>query len=157
MPQANDLDLVLRVLGILERAGVSTWISGGWAEELRGLRPVGGHGDIDLLYPAGSFEILDAFLARSRAVAEIPLKRFSHKRAFELEKVMIEITLVEQENDRYVTRFFAGLHTFIWPGDTFQWMPVGPHPRLPVASDAAIKRYRENHAAVERAYQAFQG
>lgn len=157
MPQANDLDFVLRALSLLESAGVHVWLSGGWAEELRALRPAGPHGDVDLLYPAGSFDVLDGFLTQSRTVEEVRLKRFSHKRAFTLQKILIEVTLVEEENGLLFTHFFSGRYTFVWPEDTFQYVTVGDRPRLPVVSEAALCRYRENHAAVERAYQAFRG
>ena len=50
----NELNTVRRVMALLNGAGASCWLFGGWAEEMRGLRPPAAHGDIDLLYPAPS-------------------------------------------------------------------------------------------------------
>lgn len=155
--QVHDLAFVLSVLSRLERAGIRPWLFGGWAEELRGLRPAGAHGDIDLLYPASSFNAVDDFLALDPAVTEIVPKRFSHKRAFEIEKVVVELILVERENGGDFTRFFSGLYRFQWPEDTFAWLASGNHPRLPVVGECALRRYRQDHVAIERAYQIFVG
>lgn len=157
MAQTHALAFVLSVLSRLERAGIRAWLFGGWAEELRGLCPAGAHGDIDLLYPADSFSAVDDFLARDPAVAEIVPKHFSHKRAFELEKIRVELLLVQRENGSDFTRFFSGLHIFQWPENTFTWLEGGAQPHLPVASETALRRYRQEHAAVERAYQIFRG
>lgn len=157
MPQDNDLDFVLRVVIMLESAGMTPWLCGGWAEELRGLRPAGEHRDVDLLYPAEGFDKVDRFLAGNSMAEEILLKRFSHKRAFELQRIMIEVTLVEQENGCFFTSYFSGRHTVRWPDDTFQWIIVGDDFRLPVASEAALRCNRENHTAVQQAYRDFRG
>src|SRR5512133_3834889 len=110
MPQMNDLDFVLSVLSRLDHAGSRAWLFGGWAEELRGLRGSGAHGDIDLLYPAGNLELVDRFLANDLAAEEIRQKHFSHKRAFTIEKIAIEVILVQVENGRFFTEFFSGLY-----------------------------------------------
>jgi hypothetical protein len=78
MQRANDLDFVKHVVSRLESAGVRTWLFGGWAAELLGLSVPSPHNDVDLLYPADSFEAVDVFLATG-GVDEIAAKRFPHK------------------------------------------------------------------------------
>lgn len=125
----------------LERAAVMTWLSGGWAEELRGLRPPGPHHDVDLLYPAADFARVDSFLARSRKVTEITQKRFGHKRAFDADGVMVELLLLQPLTaGRHVTIFWdrAPYH---WPADVLDAASGG----LRVASATALRNYRADH------------
>lgn len=131
---ANDLALVQRVSLLLESHGVRTWLFGGWAEELHGLAAPRPHHDIDLLYPAASFETVDAFL-NTGLVAEIHAKRFPHKRAFEMDSVMVEIILVRAGN---VTDFW-GCYDYEWPPDVFTH--AEDRPRL--ASPSALAQYRQ--------------
>ena len=45
--------------------GGYTWVFGGWAEELSGISPPRLHKDVDLLYPAKDFELVDDIVRRS--------------------------------------------------------------------------------------------
>jgi hypothetical protein len=63
MSRTNDLAFVRHIVGRLESAGVRTWVFGGWAAKLLGLSRPRPHHDVDLLYPAESFEAVDVFLA----------------------------------------------------------------------------------------------
>ena len=55
----NDLAFVERVQALLLVRGVETWVFGGWGEELRGLIAPRDHVDVDLLYPAESWDCVD--------------------------------------------------------------------------------------------------
>src|SRR5215218_6961176 len=110
----TDLRHVQRVVRLLEAHGIITWLCGGWAEELQGLIAPRPHRDIDLLYRADDFELVDRFL-RQAAVEEILAKRFSHKRAFVLEGVMTELILVRPD----LTTLFWNQQHFAWPVDIF--------------------------------------
>ena len=72
-----------------------TWLCGGWAEQLWGMGAPRHHRDVDLLYPAPSFAYLDWWLALTTDLIVIPEKKFSHKRAFLSEGIMIEVILLE--------------------------------------------------------------
>jgi len=122
----NDLTFVLRVVDLLASHGLRTWVFGGWAEELRGLAPPRPHASIDLLYPAPDFARLDAL-----GLDSIAAKRFPHKRAFAVDRVMVEVVLVQRD----ATGWHTGGHR--WPPNVF--VSGG---RLPVASAEALVGYR---------------
>jgi hypothetical protein len=90
----NDLQFVKNVMKLVSDYGARTWLFGGWAEEILGLAAPRPHADVDLLYPAADFSVIDAFLTDANGVTEIVPKRFSHKRAFERGGVRVEILLV---------------------------------------------------------------
>lgn len=145
-PATNDLSFLLSLREDLARCGVEVWVFGGWAEQLRGLRPAGPHGDVDLLYPATDFLRIDALFRAYSAMVEIPQKRFSHKRAAEYRGVRVEFLLLEPDGDGHVTRFFDGRYVHRWPADTLTAPLVAvADRRLAVASPEALGTYREAH------------
>jgi len=149
----NTIHLLVGVVKALADAQIKTWLFGGWAEELSGLRPPGPHRDIDLLYPAQSFGSLDEFLRAHGDAQEIRPKRFTHKRAFRWHGVLVEVFLVCPETEGHVTDFFGGLHRFLWPQDTLSHMVLLPCGECPSASLTALRLYRERHRDVEQAYR----
>jgi hypothetical protein len=122
----NDLAFVLRVVDLLASHGLRTWVSGGWGEELRGLRAPRVHAGVDLLYPAPDFARLDVL-----DLEWVDARRFAHKRAFVLDAVLVEVLLVARDAEGWHT----GVHR--WPSDVF--VSGG---RLPVASAEALGSYR---------------
>ena len=136
----HDLSFVLRVADLLEGARLRTWLCGGWAEELRGLRAPCEHSDIDLLYPGRDFNRVDRFIERAAAVGGEVGKNRPHKRAFELEGVLVELLLVQRDDHGWFTDLPGGRHR--WPPDVFS--TAG---RLPVASEAALTGYRVARAS----------
>ena len=149
LPIANDLLFLVSLIDDLSRCGINAWVFGGWAEELRGLRLAGPHGDVDLLYPAADFERIDALLRSHPSMIEIHQKRFSHKRAAEYQGVRVEFFLLEPDGHRYVTRFFDGRYIHTWPENTLapDRLAVGDV-RLRVAGETALRGYRDVHARV---------
>lgn len=135
--RVNDLDFVRYVVGLLEGARVRAWVFGGWAAELLELSAPRGHRDVDLLYPADGFEVVDGFLARGD-VHEIVAKRFPHKRAFEVDGIMVELFLVQADEAGAFTDFW-GVARHDWPADVFDIEAHG----LRVASTTAVTGYRE--------------
>jgi hypothetical protein len=131
----HDLDLVERAVRLLQDGGFDVAVFGGWGEELRGLRPPGSHGDVDLLVLDAAPDRLDKFLKHCE---EIPAKRLPHKRAFRLDDVAVELFLA-----------FRTAH-----GAEIRWW--GEHPvelpnfatsqihRLPVADANALTHYRRS-------------
>lgn len=103
--RSNDRAFVRDTMSRLQDAGIKTWLFGGWAEELLGLRSPRDHHDLDLLYPATDFEHVDAFIARDGRLAEITAKRFAHKRASLSEDIMVELLLVQRLRQEHVTLF----------------------------------------------------
>ncbi len=148
----NTLLLVADVVEALAEANIKTWLFGGWAEELSGVSPQGPHRDIDLLYPAEDFGPLDEFLRAHSDVEEVRTKRFSHKRAFRWQGVLVEVLLAHREGAGMVTTLF-GTHSFTWPPDTFSRMVRLSSGEWGAASPAALRLYRERHREVEQAYQ----
>jgi hypothetical protein len=136
MVRRNDVGFVRYVVGRLEGAGVRAWVFGGWATELLGLSLPWAHRDVDLLYPAGGFEVVDEFLVRGD-VQEIEAKRFPHKRAFEVDGVMVELFLVQADAAGWFTDFW-GVARHDWPADVFDVEAEG----LRVASGTAVTGYR---------------
>ncbi|GHO47337.1 hypothetical protein KSX_55000 [Ktedonospora formicarum] len=121
---------------------------------MRGLRPAGLHGDIDLWYPGANFGHVDQWLAHVNDLVEIPAKQFSHKWAFFCERVMIEVLLLQPRDGGLITRFFDGRYVLAWPRETLGDVQVGGQ-RLAVVSVQARKLYREHHPQIAHAYQAF--
>ena len=115
--RSNDLAFVRDVTERLAAADITTWVFGGWAEELLGLRPARAHRDVDLLYPAADLTHVDTFMASSRHVTEIAAKRFPHKRAFLDDGIMVELLLVQSPSPgEYVTIFWGDI-PHQWPHD----------------------------------------
>lgn len=137
-------------MALLDAAGAPCWLFGGWAEEIRGLRASGAHGDIDLLYPAASFTAVDRLLASGR-VQEIEGKRFPHKRAFLLDGVMSELFLASRDK-RGLSTMFWGAARHDWPDDAllspagFEW---------PVASAVALTGFRQDHERLASGREAY--
>ena len=142
----NDSAFLQDVVVMLERAGIVTWVFGGWAEEMRGLRPAGPHKDVDLLYPAPSFDVVDLWLLGEPLAAEITAKHLPHKRAFDWQGVMVELFLVEVAGSKLCTTFWSS-EVFDWPADTLS--ENGTH--LRTASEAALNVYRAHYAQLRRA------
>ncbi len=126
----NDLDLVYGVVERLARDGVHVWVFGGWAEQLLGLAEPRRHLDVDLLYPADSFDAVDAL-----DLPWVSAKRFAHKRSFAHEDVLVELLLVQRDEDGHYTDFPGGRHR--WPRDLL-WGVHG----LRVAGPNSVAGYR---------------
>ena len=148
----NNVRFLCSTLNHFQKAGIALWVFGRWAEELWQMIPARPHNDIDLLYPAASFELLNEIIATESVFSEIRQKSFSHKRAIIFEGVMFEFILVQKNGISSVTPFFDGLYQFQWPADTFDHAVDIGQDRVAVASRAALMSYRQNHAAIEHAY-----
>ncbi len=107
-----------------------------------------GHRDVDLLYPAGGFDVVDEYLARGD-VQEIVAKRFPHKRAFEVDGVMVELFLVQADEAGWFTDFW-GVARHDWPADVFEVEAGG----LRVASATALAGYRAGWDELQAKLQA---
>ena len=116
---------------------------GGWAAELLGLSVPRAHRDVDLLCPGDDFAVVDEFLGRGD-VQEIVAKRFPHKRAFEVDGVMVELFLVQTDEAGSFTDFW-GVARHEWPADVFEGEVGG----LRVASAAAVNGYRAGWDALQ--------
>ena len=150
-----SLDFVLALMNRLTQAQIMTWLCGGWAEELWGLFPPRHHRDVDLLYPAPGFAYLDQWLAQTADLVVIPQKKFSHKRAFLSEGIMIELILLESDKTGgYVTNFFDGRYQLIWPQDTLHLLSFGEL-KVPVVSKEALHLYRNHHPHITNAYHMY--
>lgn len=154
MSSRNTPDFLADTLQELHSAAIDTWLFGGWAEELWGLRSPGPHSDIDLLYPAEDFRAVDQFLLAHEELEEVVGKRLVHKRAFRRQGILVELFLLRHASIELVTDFFS-LHSFQWPADTLlHTVPLLGVP-VPVASPAALHLYRDQHKAVEETYQQY--
>jgi hypothetical protein len=129
----NDLAFVERAVLLLETKGVDTWVFGGWAEELRGLIKPREHVDLDLLYPAVDWSIVDNLY-----LDWVEEKRFDWKRAFKLEGITVELFLVQYDARGWYTQLERRRHN--WPANVFS-----NKRRLPVVSTAALAGYRHSY------------
>lgn len=158
----NDLSFVKSITERLRTFGLDVWLAGGWAEELHGMIEPRPHQDIDLLVRGDSFETVDRLLNQD-GINEIAAKRFAHKRAFQVDLVMVELILVRrvsrspgttcavlpqtpgrtaqplQASCDLITTFW-GEHDYIWPADTFH--DESGEPQL--VSVAALRQYRND-------------
>ena len=154
MSAKNTLILVQQVMHRLENAGITTWLFGGWAEELQRLCYPRTHKDIDLLYPSSQFEKVDNWIVEQHDISLVVQKKFSHKRAFILDSIMVEILLLEPYREGHITYHYNNLYQTIWPVDTLGRIYIHGH-TLPVASPNALSFYRQNHASITEAYKLY--
>lgn len=138
----GSLPLLRSVVSALEQDGIAVLVFGGWAEELHGLGPARGHCDIDLLLVDPDERALAAFLGVREEILE---NRSSHKRAFELDGVLVELFLARSENRERVTYFWRDIR-WVWPAD----MSVSVA-SLRVGSKAALAGYRTKWPAIQAA------
>jgi hypothetical protein len=129
----NDLSFVERAVSLLASKGVDSWVFGGWGEELRGLIKPREHVDLDLLYPAEDWSIVDNLY-----LDWIEGKRFDWKRAFKLEGLTVELFLVQYDARGWYTQLERRRHN--WPANVFAGSG-----RVPVASTAALAGYRHSY------------
>ena len=129
----NDLTFVEHAQTLLRSHGIETWIFGGWGEELRGLILPREHADVDLLYPAESWDEVDEL--RYDWIAG---KRFPWKRAFMLEGTMVELFLVQRDRQGWYTALQRRVHR--WPDNV-----VASTAHLRVASTVALASYRHSY------------
>lgn len=129
----NDLDFVHDVVQMLGARGVKVWVFGGWAEQLVGLAEPRRHVDVDLLYPAESFDELDALA--------LPwIETAAYKRTFAHDGVMVEVFLMKRDDLGFYTELPGG--TFRWPRDVLS----GVHGLRVVGADS-LRLYRAAYAA----------
>ena len=138
MRVSNTLELVTEVVQDLRYAGFDVAVFGGWAEELLQLSEPRRHRDIDLMVFDPDLDRLDGYLASK---SEIGSKRQSHKRAFTVDGVMVELFLVENG----ATRFWDRL-SYFWPDDA----PVDLR-GLRVAPATYLDAYRRDYARIREA------
>jgi hypothetical protein len=129
----NDLAFVERAVSLLASKGVDAWVFGGWGEELRGLIKPREHVDLDLLYPAEDWSIVDNLY-----LDWVEEKRFDWKRAFKLEQITVELFLVQYDARGWYTQLERRRHN--WPANVFAGAG-----RVPVASTAALAGYRHSY------------
>jgi hypothetical protein len=129
----NDLQFVERAQTMLRARGIETWVFGGWGEELRGLAKPRPHMDLDLLYPAETWEAVDEL-----HLDFVPGKRLPWKRAFVLEGTVVELFLVQRDEQGWYTALKRRVHR--WPENV-----LASNGHLRVASTAALASYRHSY------------
>lgn len=102
------------MLSILEGFGLEAALCGGWAEEAFGLIEARQHADIDLVIWADDFSKFDELHKYGRLRDEVLAKRFAHKRAFMFSDILIEMYLVQNRGNRFVTLF--------WDEIEYEWI-----------------------------------
>lgn len=77
------------------------------------------------------------------------------QRAFLYQHIMIEVLLLEPDGQgSYCTCFFQQLYRFLWPEHTLQQISVRGQ-EVPVASQQALRQYRQQHHLIALAYQSY--
>ncbi len=145
----NTLVTVSSVMSLLSDSGAECFLFGGWAEELLGLRPAGPHRDIDLVLGGSGFAAVERVLAaRTDVLAEVPGKRFAHKRAFVYDGVLCEVLLIQDPDNAPFTLF--------WGDTRFDWLVPLLHDRpvqvdgraIPLVSGDNLRKYRAERPAI---------
>ncbi len=129
----NDVAFVERAVSLLTSQGITTWVFGGWGEELRGLILPRDHVDLDLLYAAEDWAAVDTL-----DLDWIEGKRFPWKRAFILEDVAVELFLVQRDERGWYTQLQRRRHD--WPANLLE-----SNGRVPIASTAALASFRHSY------------
>ena len=127
----HDTTFVESAVETLAKEGLRVWVFGGWAEEMLGIADSRPHGDIDLLYLGPNFDEVDHVVRRKgwRSV-----KHLSHKRAFELSGITIDVFLVQRDQRGYYSTFFGQRHS--WPDDV-----VSDPSRVAIASFRSVSGF----------------
>jgi hypothetical protein len=130
---------------LLERAGISCLVFGGWAEELLALRAPGPHRDIDLVHLNDSFAAIDRAFCTRQLPEEIRAKRFPHKRAFGWRGLCCELLLIQDWRVRPVSWFWGDV-PFLWQAPVAHAAAViRAGCAFDVVSAPNLRRYRARH------------
>ena len=140
-------DRVAAILPRLHDANIPCLLFGGWAEEAFGLTPARPHQDIDLLLEAPTFDAVDRFLAGPDAFAEVALKRFAHKRALLDHGLLVEITLIQNQDGVPVT-WYCGDVRFAWLTPLSAMCDLGGH-RVAVVTPQNLRHHRDRYRQTE--------
>lgn len=143
----NDLPFLITTIELLENQGINTILFGGWAEEMTGVIKPRAHKDIDLLYISNDFSKVDSFIKKNKGVKEIEEKRFPHKRAFFLNGIMVELILIEQKQEIYITNFW-NLYSFTWPLILSHRIYINEKFSINVADPDIIEFYRSQQTTI---------
>ena len=140
---ANTRETLAIVLRMLRIGGAACDVSGGWAEELLGLREPWKHGDIDLVLQGNTFERVDELMTRlGGSVCEVPQKRFAHKRAFVFRQTLCEITRIGGDEMQPVTHYWGDV-PFFWHPPLLHDKPVVLNGEtITVLSAANLEKHR---------------
>lgn len=150
----NNLQLVHTIVQRLQDGGIKTVIFGGWAEELAGEIDPREHHDIDLLYYATDFAVLDEFLVHNHDLIAIDAKRFPHKRAFRCPKIMVELMLAQPDTGNIITNFWNE-YTLSWPDFVPINVAVSELGTLRITPPAVIDFYRQHSAEINKIRRRF--
>lgn len=150
----NNITFLTTAYTLLYNAGIPVVVFGGWAEEVQGVIQPRPHKDVDLLYEAEDFTVVDRFLATHEEAKEILPKHFPHKRAFMFRGVMVELLLLQKEGDRLITNFWNE-YKFEWPLDLATPVVLLDGVILSVATPAVLTLYREKFSEIEKIRQKY--
>ncbi len=154
MNAVNDRAFLREIFTSCWQKKIGVFVFGGWAEELWGVSEPRIHTDIDFLYPAADFSMLDTTIQGTEEWLEMLPKRFPHKRAISVRGIMVEFFLVQSDTDGPYTCFFDNL-CIRWPADTFDYTTSLLGTEVNIASQSALEKYRNDHASVRRAYMEY--
>ncbi|GCE22763.1 hypothetical protein [Dictyobacter kobayashii] len=153
----NTIEFVRTVMRQLEVSDIHTYLFGGWAEELWQLSAPRSHADIDLLYPAADFQLVDKWLQETAGVVVRSEKHFHHKRALLYNQVKLELFLLEPLSKGYVTNYFGDLYRLYWKPDSLVHLELPDGDIMPLASTTALQAYQQHHHLIQDAYQRYIG
>ena len=148
MSDSNTLQFVDYVTNRLKEFRIETIIFGGWAEELARTIEPRPHKDIDLLYIADDFSLVDSFMKANNDIQEILPKHFPHKRAFMCNDVMIELLLLIPTSHGYTTHFW-NQYTLAWPAFDPCIVSVSDLMVSQITPQEIIDFYRSHFSSIE--------
>jgi len=145
-PINNTKPKLLEIVTKLQNEGLEIVVFGGWSAELQGIENARLHSDIDLLILDGDFNHLVKFITHNEWEV---IKSYSHKKAFIVDSIMVEVFLVKIDDNELATEFIGeeGSVVFHWPSKLFiKRTTEGTSIKL--ATKNAMSKYRKNHAKI---------
>lgn len=144
----NDPSFIQTIIHRLKVADIDCIIFGGWAEELTGVVLPRDHKDLDLLYLAEDFSLVDKFIESQFDLREIKAKHFAHKRAFLCGGIMVELLLVQPRLDGFLTNFWNE-YTLEWPPLLSVTVDMPSIGQFTVVHPTILNFYREQYPSIE--------
>ncbi len=142
----NTKSKLLEIVTSLEAEGLKIVIFGGWSAELQKIEKIRPHSDIDLLILDEDFNSLIEFINRNNW--EI-VKSYSHKKAFMVDGIMVEVFLVKVDDNEFTTEFTGEERSvvFHWPNQLFEERAIRSS-SLKLATKDAMDKYRKSHKRI---------
>jgi len=145
-PANNTQHKLIDIVRYMESNGLMIIIFGGWSAELLDIEKSRPHSDIDLLMIDETFDNLTKLIAHNKWDI---VKSYSHKKAFIVDGVMIEVFLVKSIDGEYITEFIGKKMSmsFNWPSKLFIKKIIKGR-NFKLATKETMNNYKKSHKKI---------